>query len=248
MYCPQCGSQNNDMNRFCVKCGSSIPDQKTGSQSNYSTNPSYTITKIHRPIISSTTLFGISSIGGGGLTLLGWFIPWFSLGGLTSGLLSLLSIGSGFSPIKFGSGVGNGLQIGLIALFAGFASFTAKESIVTILGCVSILIAAALFAIPIIAISIIRSGLEVVDIGRDEAPETAFMRAQKVKERKQIIKSNSTTVFVILAIIFILLSALPFGTALLATGFYLSLAGTVISFLGAYFAKYQFKPSDKSAN
>ena len=240
MYCPSCGTQNADTNKFCSKCGSQLPGQNVPAPG---PAPVFDPFYAHPadPVSQAATLGAISSIAGGSLALLGWFVPWFSLGGLASWLMSLLSLGSGFGPLRFGAGIGNGLQISLLALTAGLASFNSEEGIVILFGLFSLVIAGVIISIPIMAVAIIRSGFHTLETSPSGDAEHTDSKPQKIKASMESVRSQSTSIFVILAVIFILLAAVPFGTAVLGSGFYLTFLGTLVSFFGAFFAKSKIK-------
>ena len=67
MNCPNCGTQNADTSKFCQVCGNKLPQ-----------------VPISRPpdqLSQAATIGGIAGIAGGGLTILGWLLPWFFSGG-----------------------------------------------------------------------------------------------------------------------------------------------------------------------
>jgi hypothetical protein len=240
MYCPSCGTQNADTNKFCLSCGSKLPGQNASTPD---PAPIFESFNVHPsdPVSQAVTTGGISSIAGGGLSLLGWFVPWFSLGGLASWLMSFLGLGSGFGPLRFGAGIGNGLQIGLLALTAGFASFNSEEGIVILFGLFSLAFAGVIISIPIMAVANIRSGFRTFEANTSGDSDGAPSRSQVIRTHLENVRSRSIPIFVILAIIFLILAAVPFGTAVLGSGFYLTVLGTLVSFFGAFFAKSKIK-------
>lgn len=109
MYCPNCGTQNADNNRFCSHCGAKLPI--TYTQVPPPEHPLIFYTAPSDPISHAATIGGIGGMAGGALTVLGWLVPWVSMGGLVNTLLSLLKLGSRPGLFNFGLGIGNGLQI-----------------------------------------------------------------------------------------------------------------------------------------
>ena len=236
MYCPNCGTQNADTNKFCLKCGSQLPGQNV-----FTPGPAPVFNPMYAhpadPVSQAATIGGICGIAGGGLTLLGWFVPWFSLGGLVGSLLSLFNASSGSSLMRFGVGVGNGLQITLLSLTAGFAALSSKEEIIVLIGLICLVLAAVLIAMPITAITILSSGFRTFEISLSGGSADTLAKSQKIKANMESVKGKSATLFAILAVFFILMAAIPFGTAVLGSGFYLTALGVIVSYVGAYFAR-----------
>lgn len=63
-----------------------------------------------------------TGIVGRGLTVLGWLIPWFSVGGLTDRVLDLPRIGSWSRISRVGSGVESGSQVSPCLLLGSLAA------------------------------------------------------------------------------------------------------------------------------
>jgi hypothetical protein len=164
---------------------------------------------------------------GGGLILLGWLVPWVSVGGVIRGITSLLGVGS--SGLGISSGVGNGLQMALLSVSAGFLAFSAKEGIVVLLGLLLLANAGVLISIPIVAVQILRAGFSSFQ-------QSSFQSAV-IRDNLEQVRGKAVYLFVILAILFILLASIPFGTAVLGTGFYLCLMGSIVTYVGAYYMR-----------
>jgi hypothetical protein len=183
-------------------------------------------------------------MAGGALTILGWLVPWVSTGGLVDTLLSLLNLGSRPGLFTFGLGVGNGLQISLFSLFAGFAALGLSdqfnEGAFILLGLLLLVFAGVLISIPLMAVDIFRTGLKTFE-ARTYDPEQKQSRHESIRDLLQIARNRSTSIFLILAAIFILAALIPFGTAVLGGGFYLTALGVVISYVGAFYSQSQLR-------
>jgi hypothetical protein len=153
MICPNCKTENSDANRFCLICGEKLPQEPATQESRpiASYPPAalesqpvapYPVTQRSPkdPVSQIALIFGIIGVAGGALTVLGWLIPWFGLGGLADAALNLLGIGSKSRLLGFGSGVGSGLQLSLFLLLASFAAFSSNDTVLLgLLGLVTIL-------------------------------------------------------------------------------------------------------------
>lgn len=216
MNCPNCGTLNADTSKFCHKCGNKLPQAL----------------KPQDPVSQAATIGGIAGIAGGGLTILGWLLPWFGLGGLLGGLLNLLNLGGGFG-LNFGSGIGNGLQLTFFSLIGGFAALGNSDK--SIIGILALINAGILIGIPVLGGMNVRSGIRLFE----EKSSTDVNQKGLILGQFSDIRSRSTAVFVIMAILFIILSLIPFGTSVLASGFYLTAIGAVGSFFGVLYSRSQ---------
>jgi hypothetical protein len=238
MYCPNCGSQNADSNKFCHKCGNQLAQP---SPPGHEQIPIPGLWGVHPPDPTSNaaTIGGISSLAGGGFVVLGWFVPWFSLGGLARWILSLLDIGTGLGSFGFGAGVGNGLQISLLSLTAGLAALSSDEGVVVLFGLLCWVFAGIIISIPLVAVMIIRVGLKSFEASPFQTQNDPQLKAARIRENMENVRGKSVYLFGLLATIFVMFAAIPFGTAVLGSGFYLAIFGALISFLGALFARSQ---------
>lgn len=240
MFCPNCGKENADSNKFCEKCGYKLP---------VSTSPAPLPPLVPRPFSSGSTdpatqaalIGGISSMAGGGLTIFGWLLPWFTLGGLANTLLSLLNLGTGLNLLKLGGGIGNGLQITGMAIFAGFAAFSTNDGGAIFLGLLLMAFAGVMISIPVMAIIIIRAGFRTFESRQVSGSDHALKRETIIRGDLENVRSKSLATLVILVVIFIVAAFIPFGTAVLGGGYYLTGLGAVVSIVGSYFAKSKLK-------
>jgi hypothetical protein len=233
MYCTNCGAQISDNSRFCNNCGSQLPGTGKNIPPPMYQQQFYTKTPPD-PISQAATIVGIGSMVGAALTVFGWLVPWLSISGLVSKLMSLLNLGLGSGLFNITAGFGSGLQISMLFLAAGFASFGMAEHSggLFILGLFLLVISGVLFSIPIIAVSIFRIGMQTF-LQRTSGKKDSEYRKWHTQDSQITVRKRSTIIFVILVGIFLLAAIIPFGTAILGNGFYLTALGAVISFAGA---------------
>jgi hypothetical protein len=223
MHCPNCGSYNSETNRFCLKCGTKLRDDVPISRPG---------PKSIDPSVESATIGSITGIVGGALTVFGWLIPWFSLGSLVNSLLRSLDLG-GFG-LNLGSGVGSGLQITLFSLLASFAAFSDSDTF--LLGLFGLVVTAVLILIPAWGVLNIRSGIRVYELKTN-----TIARIPTLNSYMQDIRKRATVIFVIMLIIFIIMSIIPFGTSVLGGGFYLTALGAVGAYFGAFYVQNKLR-------
>jgi hypothetical protein len=238
MYCTNCGSQNADTSKFCHKCGHQLKEQEAPGSGPVPI-PGLWLEQPGDPVAHAATIGGVSSMVGGGFVVLGWFVPWFSLLGLARWLLSSLGIGSGLGGLGLSTGVGNGLQITLLSLTAGLAAMTSDEGLLVLFGLLCWAFAGMMISIPLVAGMIIHSGFKSFESSPFQSQNTPQQKAMRLRGSMEDVKGKSVYLFVILAVIFVISAAIPFGTAVLGSGFYISIVGALVSFLGAFFAKNQ---------
>jgi hypothetical protein len=242
MICPVCDTQNDDTYRFCIKCGHALPEPSAPPLAQpvppYQPAPElghpiipYPVTprKPSDPVAQIALIFGITAITGGALTVLGWLFPWFSIGGLGD----LLGGGSSHGILNLGSGVGSGLQVSLALLVGSIAAFSDADTI--LLGLLGIVMLGVFVSIPILGIQNVRSGIKAIE--RRIASGTKPLDRSALTEPIDGTRSRSQSVFVIMVIIFILLTVIPFGTSALGGGFYLTAIGPICSYFGAFFSR-----------
>ena len=225
---PDCGAENPVGNKFCENCGSPLPAQ----------SPVLPPRPVGNPLSSVINIGSITAMTGGGVTILGWLLPWFSLGGIIGSVLRFLDIGGGL-PINIGSGVGNGLQLTVFAFLAGIAGFSDSDTV--LLGLFAMLIALVLVIIPIIGIRSIRFGIKLMEAKSGASSEALPASKARVNETLQTLRSNATVVFVIMISIFLLFSIIPFASAVLSTGFYLTILGPICIYGGAFYAQSKLR-------
>jgi hypothetical protein len=233
MYCTNCGSQNSDNSRFCNNCGAQLPGPNANIPPPMHQQRFYT-KEPPDPISRAATIIGIGSMAGAALTVFGWLVPWLSISGLVSTLMSFMKLGFGSGLFNVTSGVGSGLQISMLLLIAGFASFGLAEHSggLILLGLFLLVISGVLFSIPIIAISIFRIGMQTF-LQRTSGKKDSEYRKWHTEDSQKTVRKRSSIIFIILVVIFLLAAIIPFGTAILGNGFYLTALGAVISFAGA---------------
>ena len=102
MYCSNCGTQNADTNKFCIKCGTALPQV----HSDLPVSPlNHRSRRLQNPPASAVTIGGLAGLVGGAIGIIGWLMPWTNV------------VVTSFS----------GLQITLTALNAGFAGLGAFQ-------------------------------------------------------------------------------------------------------------------------
>jgi hypothetical protein len=240
MNCPNCGTPNSDTSRFCLKCGFKLSDPE--------------ITNTKTPVDSSMTpknpftqlalVGGIPSMVGGGMVILGWLTPWFSFGGLAELLMDILGMG-GSGRLNLGRGLGNGAQITLSFLVGGLAGFASNEGAGIVLGLILWVIAALIISIPIMAFYNTKNGFKIFEARILAKSQGQKLDLKLIKNILLKIKKRSSTIFIIMAVIFIILSIFPFGTSTLSGGFYFTLLGSAVSFFGSYFTQYILRDLDE---
>ena len=227
MKCPNCGAENLNTSRFCKDCGNKLPDQPPIQ--------TYRVPQPKNPVADAGTVGSISSIIGGGLIVLGWLLPWFSLGSLLGSVLR--SFGAGGLGLDFTRGIGSGLQIFFGLIVASFAAF--GDSDTAFLGLLGLILAAVLILIPIWGVLIVKTGIKVYEL-RANASNDYSMNNHLQRSRKR-----SGTIFVILLIIFILVSMIPFvGTSVLGGSFWLMVLSAIGVFAGAFYAQNKLRMSN----
>lgn len=236
MICPNCGTQNVDTSRFCYKCGTKLP----APEENRILPPQTPITEPPTApdyLAQSALIGGLAGITGGVLSILGWLLPWFALGGLMNSLLRFIGIGSRSSLLNFASGFGNGIQISLFSLIAGIAAISSEEAIGIVIGILCIVIGVVIISIPILAALIFRAGLKSIEARLSNNQQNAAGKYAALQNVMQKIRGRSISIFVIMLVIFVLVATFPIGIAMLSGGFYLTAFGALISLLGSYFAR-----------
>lgn len=237
MHCPNCGSENDASNRFCLNCGHQL--QTAAQQTSRSAQPPPSRPDVRKPTdprAEAVTIGAVSGILGGGLTALGWMLPWFSLGSLANTLLRLLELGGGGFGLDLGRGVGNGLQLSLFTLIASFAALSDGDT--ALLGLFGLLITGVIILVAVLAILNIRTGIKTFE---QRTPGADSHRTPSIHSMMQTLRSRSTVIFVIMLVIFILISVIPFGTSVLSGGFYTTALGAIVSYFGAFYVQTRLR-------
>jgi hypothetical protein len=237
MNCPKCGTQNAETSRFCMKCGTKLEPENVPQNVYYPAQP-------QRPAyvppvraaapglqLNPVTIGAGAAIIAGGLIILGWLTPWFSMGSLGNSLLNYLGIGSA-GLFKLGGGVGNGLQITLLAIGAAFLAFQSSDFF--LVGLLLLVLAGFFVAIPVMAGLAIRNGIRIFEISPYGKPiptgQMLAINGMVDNTRKKMLR-----IIIMMVVLFVLLSIIPYGTAFLGTGFYLVLLGAIAGFAGSLY-------------
>ncbi len=229
MICPNCGAQNIDTNKFCQKCGHKLIN---GPLPGTSFTP-YPARTSQDPFSQIAMVCGLTGILGGVVTIFGWLIPWFSLGGLANTILRLLGTGSFSSFLNIGTGVGSGLQMSLFSLVGGLVAFSVKGG--AFYGIMGLLSFGVLIIIPILGIQNIRSGIGAFELRN--VPKKTAENVSVLDHHLGSMRNGSKAIFIIMVIIFIFITVIPFGSAILGGGFYITVLGSVCSYLGVFLIK-----------
>ena len=238
MFCPHCRAEIPNNSKFCAACGKAIP-QQAPSDPPKGPIPGPWPVPTGDPVSRAATTGGVGSMVGGGLIVLGWFVPWLSIGGLASSIASLLGGGSGLGGLGLRAGVGNGLQISLLSLTAGLAAMTSDEGILVFLGLLLWVFAGMMVSILVVAVIIIKQGFGIIEKSPLQSHNDPKVKAMRIRENMENVRGKSVYVFVLLAIVFVISAAIPFGTGILGGGFYLTILGSIVSFFAAYLSKNQ---------
>lgn len=124
MYCPSCGTQNDDAYKFCKKCGTTLPTpqaQQPFIPPKMVPNPVKGNIQPTDQADSSKLLGGIASMLSGALVILGWFLPWSkdflsTTSGFDLTISGFTSILSGFALLTNENSAGFGLLILLYSI------------------------------------------------------------------------------------------------------------------------------------
>jgi hypothetical protein len=169
------------------------------------------------PVTSSATIGGLAGLLGGGMVLLGWFLPWLDFG------FGFLGVGSG-PQIVFGV-----LSVGLIG--GGFA----EDASGLLILCVTLLVVALLLVVPVMGFLAARDGWGLFEdrmAGDKLAPSFALKDAERVRSRLQ-------TVLILMALSFVAASVVSVGA--LGSGFWFTALGALGGYLAASYARTQLR-------
>ena len=236
MKCPNCGAENQEIYKFCQQCGTKLPVSSTPTAAPVR-SASFPNFWPQNPVQQATLIGAIGSAASGGLIILGWFTSWFGLSGIMNTLSRLLGYGSIGSFLGLGSGVLNGLQLTLLSLTASYAALRINEPL---MGILALVIAIFLITIVIVGILFIRHAIALYQLNPNN-PANNENKVLLIRSKLQSIRNLSTTLFIMLIIIFVIAAAIPFGTSVLGRGFYLTLIGTICGYVGALVAQNRIR-------
>jgi DNA-binding CsgD family transcriptional regulator len=167
-----------------------------------------------------TAIGGFAGLAGGAITIIGWFLPWSSLG-----------LGSGLQ-IALASVVGGGI-LGYLADWANADSNL--DALFLLLG---FAIAAYMALIPLLGALCLTTSVNILEsrLVHDK------IGVSILQGELRSLRGWAIWVILLMFLIFILVVAVPFGNIVLGRGFYLTAGGAVIAFLGALWAQIQIPP------
>lgn len=231
MNCPNCGAPNAPSHRFCEKCGTKLP---VVFSTEPTTKPAF-IKMPQHPVARAALKGSVTGILSGGLIVFGYLIPWVSFSGILRNVLNFLDLGLGGELFNFGGmGIGSGLQLTLLAFASCLLGFTDTDIIWMCLP--GLVIGVLLLMIPIIGISNIRAGIKLFE-DHLASDEELTQREYYILDPLHTIKRRSSRLFVGMVIVFVIASALPFGTSIIGKGFFVCILGTVVGYLGVMIAQ-----------
>lgn len=223
MFCPYCGTKNDENAAHCInpECNRILPQRQHPGMRPVPAKPT-------DPLALARTIGGLSGLIGGGMVILGWFMPWLSL-----------SVG-GFT---LASG-GNGPQIVVGILVTGIAGgalggLAREGGIGLLILCLSLIMVAVVLIVPIFGFLACRNGWRLFSIqsSKESLPITlAIGYLEEIRQRLQVVLILVTVIFVLTS--FLSLSALD-------NGFWLTAIGTLGGFLGASYLKAQLKQQNR---
>ena len=228
MYCPNCGAQNADTNKFCLKCGTALPQAPAGSPAS---PPPYSPPRPPRnPLAYAVITGGLAGLIGGAVSVIGWLMPW------TSALVSV-----------------SGLQLTLSAFdmtFTGLGTLRYTDH-GWILVCLSIFVFLVFGSILLLGVLSARTGLSLFEGQSSSSGGRYQIQAEVDQLRSRSIKGIVLMVSIFLAprILGALLSLQAPGIGILGQlgnllpnsgygeGFFLSAGGFVLAYVGARLAR-----------
>lgn len=248
MICANCNTLNVNTDKFCTKCGQPLisitPLPSTSMSTSTSVAPAIPTIQVSRQELVSVAknvssgigaiVGSLIGIGGGAAIIIGWLLPWVNLGSTISDIIGLVNLFGGLSAAGGLGGLGglsNGPQIGLGLITIGFAMLSQSQT--AVVGFLALILALIVFVLPLVGIGLVRSGVKILE-RRTESGQRANT---EIGLRLKDMRSQASTIFIILAIIFVAFAALPFGVSILGTGFLTMLGASVGVFFGALFAR-----------
>lgn len=252
MYCPNCGTPNDDSNKYCLKCGFALNPNPTDTVLQTTTPaplPVIATPKPAQPLAPGVIMGAATGLIGGAAAVIGWFMPWFGLGQVGNSLAGLFGMGGGLFGggglgALLGGGIGgSGFQLMMLAvqvpsLANSFNAYSYNQNN-PMAGVTAIAIVAALLLllVPILGILMFRAGMNVLPyrIG------TTSMDAAGASGKLSALMRNAALGFVLMVILFILVSQIPFAGMLLSGGFFITIGAFGVVWLLAMFARTQVR-------
>ncbi|MCL4266963.1 MAG: zinc-ribbon domain-containing protein [Anaerolineae bacterium] len=212
MFCPNCGTQNADGSKFCSSCGKAL---QTTMPSTPVIRPSPLPPTYYTPPRPSNPLPMVATVG--------------SVVGMVGGVLIVIGWFLPWSSIRLGSGP----QILGLLLTGGLLGGLADDGIGALFALLALGMAVVVVLIPIWGFLCGRIGMHLFE---NRAESSKYV----IQEELQRLRGRATFVLVLMAIIFVLTSLIPFlGGAVLGRGYYLMVVGAVIIFLGTLYGRSQ---------
>lgn len=251
MFCPNCGTENSESNKFCMNCGNSLSTLKVSAAARRSSIPPK-LNADQYPLSAAATTGGLIGIIGGAAVLVGWLLPWFDFGKLLGPLLEILGLGLGLFGLPafvLSARLGSGLQFSLAFILLSIAAFSSSSGsdagsfAALVLGLIVLGLGIVFISIPIVAITFLRAGIRMLESRK--APNSTDL--SKIGTDLQMLRGRSAFIFVFMSIIFFIAVAIT-GTLFFSQGFYLTSGGAAAVYLGAIFAKSQFPQLRRPSN
>lgn len=263
MYCPKCGAQNDDTSKFCLRCGTALNPVSPGAVVEspiLAPLPAIVQPKPAQPLAVGALLGSASGLIGGAAAVIGWFMPWFGLGqvgnalaglggGLLGGLLGGGLLGGGGLGSLLGGGIGgSGFQLMMLAIqvpslvnsFSAYNPNSSTDSITMI----AIVAALLLLLVPIMGILMFRAGMGVLPYRAG----TSTMNRASATDRLSDLMRDAAIGFVLMVVLFIIVSQIPFASMLLSSGFFITAGAFGVTWLLAMFARTQVRDAKMEAD
>ena len=225
MFCPYCGTKNDDGVAICInaECKRVLPQGVVPAAAPRAKGSRSVAVQPADPLASALNLGSFSGMIGGGMALLGWFLPWVSL-----------SLG------PFPVAAGNGPQILMGLLGAGFVGGAlgglADNSSFGILAlCLTLAFAGLVLIVPVFGFLAALDGWRLFTDRSDGGKLSRNIALARLGE----IRSRMLRVLIIMAISFVVASIVSLGA--LGPGFWLAGIGSLGGFLGSVYAQSQLR-------
>lgn len=222
MKCPNCGTMNSDLSRYCMKCGTELKPVTSSP-----TAIEYQTTKKSGGGSKAVQIGGITSIVGGGLVIIGWFLPLVaSMNGLQ------------LSVILFLAAIFSGKYSGLLSGYIPDADIQEYGILFTFL---SFFIAFVFILLVIMGVLILIAGFRIFSFKLSENSEqdassiTSYTRFQNELQK---IKSKSLTILIISLVIFLVIESIPYiSLIIIGPGLIFILIGSIVALVGVFFSR-----------
>ncbi len=243
MFCPYCGTKNENDALRCVNCLNALPQKQAApapakqgapAPTQSSEQPGQPVpptqpavpqrviqpqAALANPLTAPVTTGGLSGMIGGGLATLGWFLPWVSLG-------------------IFGSG-GNGPQLVLSLVTAGLlggglAGLTGEDAAGLLIACLTLALIAVVLIVPVAGILAVRDGWQLFSKRSDPAGQMALAEAI---DNADGIRKRLLLIVVLMGLSFVVASFVSVGA--LGIGFWVTALGALGGFVGVLYALSQ---------